>query len=72
MASAIDRLRAKLADVANPEEFLDGLGLSSAQCILKDYGKDRGIHPALLRVSTYAHKSSTWTSTSEVPARTSR
>ena len=45
MASAIDRLRAKLADVANPEEFLDGLGLSSAQCILKDYGKDRGIHP---------------------------
>ncbi len=45
MASAIDRLRAKLVDVANPEEFLDGLGLSSAQCILKDYGKDRGIHP---------------------------
>lgn len=43
--SATNKLRAKLADVANPEEFLDGLGLSKAQCISKDYGKDRGIHP---------------------------
>ena len=45
IASATENLRAKLAEVANPEEYLDGLGLSSTQCISKDYGKDRGIHP---------------------------